>query len=80
MWRSFGGHSTWLVALTMATSKSFDQNYPKKNKTNITIIWKTILITGIRTHLEFAIDLCNANRGGVFESPISLSEASECTH
>ena len=36
-WRSLGGHSTWLVAFTIAISKSYDEKTNPNHKPNITL-------------------------------------------
>lgn len=48
IWRSFGGHSSWLVALTMAISKSFNSHHPNSNKIIISQINKTQIFGDIR--------------------------------
>lgn len=95
--RSFGGHSTWLVALTIATSNSFKQIRTIKPKGRS---WRrrkspweksreecrcdsfeinVNLYNQITKNLEIAIEISEANFGGVLESSVGFSKAFHIT-
>lgn len=93
-WRSLGGHSTWLVAFTIAISKSYDEKTNPNHKPNITLnpmMKKHLKCQWIhiqndwkkkrgKEDLEFTVDLGKANHGWVLECTIGFSETFKGTH